>query len=955
LTLRSPGDTSTPGADRRERPPAYWGVIVKKTLLLASASVALLTAQTAFAQDNTTNTGDATSSTAAQGAVDNAAATPDAAESAPEEIIVTATRRATALSDVPIAVSAVSAETMQNSGASDIRQLNQLAPSLLVSSTGSESNGSARIRGIGTVGDNPGLESSVAVFIDGVYRSRSGIGLNELGEVERVEVLRGPQGTLFGRNASAGLINIISKKPSYESEGAAEFTYGNYDHIRAAGSLTGPIGKSETLAMRVDGVYVKRDGFYTDVVSGDDINDRDRIFVRGQLLYEPNDDLEVRIIGDYTNRDEACCGAAYVNVTESADLTPGVPGDFVVQPNRILSVLQSLGGIVNTDTYSRDIAVTPGRTYQNKTEDYGASVQADWDLAFGTLTSITGYREYKSGGAADLDYGNVDLLFREDAYRQFKTFSQELRLQGSAFDDKLDWLVGAYYADEKLTVFDDTTFGAQYGAFAACRIVATINPAAALRNPANPGCLSPAGSAALFGATSPFGALAPAFVAGLNRLSTVANVGDVAGSTYNQDSKNWALFTHNIFEVTDRLSVTLGVRYTDESKDFDAALSNNNAACPAQQAQLGPIANSLTAPAQATARALLLGIINLTCQGNSSAAINGLRLSDSRDESEWTGTGVVSYKFTDDLMGYGSYSKGYKAGGFNLDRSALRLPFSPPVASDVANLQFSPEKVDAFEIGAKYQGGEFNINVAGFYQEFENFQLNTFNGSVFLVQNVNACDTDLNGADRDASAATGACAPGDVKPGLVSKGVEIEASMFPADHLAVTAGYTYARTKFRNNLVGNQTGAPLDPALFLLPGDNMSNAPEHVVTASLTYTPPIGGSGLSGLFYVDTRLASDYNTGSDLFPEKEQDGFALVNARIGVRGPDQRWALEFWAQNLFDVNYQQVAFNAPYQGSNSIAQVQQLGAANGFGTANQIFTSYLAEPRTYGLTLRTKF
>ena len=128
------------------------------------------------------------------------------------DIVVTAQGRRQILQDVPLAVTAVGAEAMQNSGATDIRQLNQLAPSLLVSSTGTEANGSARIRGIGTVGDNPGLESSVAVFIDGVYRSRTGIGLNELGEIDRIEVLRGPQGTLFGRNASAGLIHIITKQ-----------------------------------------------------------------------------------------------------------------------------------------------------------------------------------------------------------------------------------------------------------------------------------------------------------------------------------------------------------------------------------------------------------------------------------------------------------------------------------------------------------------------------------------------------------------------------------------------------------------------------------------------------------------------------------------------------------------------------------------------------------------------
>ncbi|MGQ2931034.1 MAG: TonB-dependent receptor plug domain-containing protein, partial [Sphingopyxis sp.] len=140
-------------------------------------------------------------------AQDTATDTATADDSSNSEIVVTAQGRAQRLADVPVAISAVNAEALQNSGANDIRQLNQVAPSLLVSSTGSEANGSARIRGIGTVGDNPGLESSVPVFIDGVYRSRSGIGLNELGEIDRVEVQRGPQGTLGGRNSSAGLIS----------------------------------------------------------------------------------------------------------------------------------------------------------------------------------------------------------------------------------------------------------------------------------------------------------------------------------------------------------------------------------------------------------------------------------------------------------------------------------------------------------------------------------------------------------------------------------------------------------------------------------------------------------------------------------------------------------------------------------------------------------------------------
>ena len=643
---------------------------MKKSFWLLSAGIVAL-ASPANAQDNTSPTGQTTP-------VEEAAAVPaegDVVSS--NDIIVTAQGRQQILQDVPLAVTAVSAESLQNSGATDIRSLNQLAPSLLVSSTGTESNGSARIRGIGTVGDNPGLESSVAVFIDGVYRSRTGVGLNELGEIERIEVLRGPQGTLFGRNASAGLINIISKKPNMvESEGYAEATYGNYDFIRVGGGVTGPIGDSG-FAYRLDGVYVERDGFYKDVVGGGRVNDRDRYFVRGQLAYEPNDALEFRLIGDYTKRDEACCGAVYVETRETFDPTPGVPGDFAYSPreNRIVSILKSLGGVLPSqgDPYNRKIAVTPGRTYQNETEDYGISGQVDWDLGIGALTSISGYRHYKSGNAGDLDYGNVDIFYRADdgnAYRQFETFSQELRLQGSAFDDKLDWLIGGYYAHEDLTLVDNAKFGSQYGAFAACRVVAGSGASptpSILQNPAAPGCLSPTGRAAL---GAQLGAAAPAILAAIDRLSTVNNVGDVR-SVYKQESENYAFFTHNIFDITDQLSLTLGARYTNETKKFEADFNNNNTICPAQQAALAPfLANPALA---ATAGA----IITLTCTGNSSSQLNGLDLNDKRKEDEWTGTGVLSFKPNPDMLFYGSYSKGYKAGGFNLDRSDLGSALVP--------------------------------------------------------------------------------------------------------------------------------------------------------------------------------------------------------------------------------------------------------------------------------------
>ncbi|CAN5427496.1 TonB-dependent receptor [soil metagenome] len=914
--------------------------MIRKSVLLLSVAAAALSTP-AFAQDVPAQPQSAT----AIGATDDSDLTND--------VVITATRRSARLSDVPIAVSAVSGEALANTGATDIRQMTQIAPSLLISSTGSEANASARVRGIGTVGDNPGLESSVAVFIDGVYRSRTGSGLNDLGEVDRIEVLRGPQGTLFGRNASAGLINIVTKQPEFTFGGYGEATYGNYNNVRVAGGLTGPI-IADKLAFRIDGVYGNRDGFYYDTVNKTDYNDRNRYFIRGQLLFEPSADFSVRLIGDYTHRDEKCCGAVYIDTSEKIDPTPGVPGDYALSPtNRVVDIMKSMGAVFPSagDPYNRRIANTAGRAYANTTVDWGGSGQIDWNLGGANLTSITAYRFYKAGGASDIDYGNLDIGYRPDdglAYRKFRTFTQELRLQGSAFDDKLDWLVGGYYSNEKLQVSDNLKFGSQYGAFASCRVIANVNPAAVLRDPTAPGCLSPTGIGAL-NAPAPLGlgAAAPAIIAALNRLSTLNDLGDQR-SLFNQNSENYAFFTHNIFKVTDKLSLTAGLRYTHEKKSVDATFANNNTVCPAQQAALAPF---LTNASLAT---LAGGIITLSCTGNSSSTLNGLALNDSISEGEFTGTGVISYKPVESVMLYGSYSRGYKAGGYNLDRSDLSAnAFSVPTNASVTRLRFDPEKVNAYEIGMKYHSRAFTLNVAGFRQEFANFQLNTFNGTNYVVQNIGSCSTSLNGADQDNSAVTGACT-GKVRYGVVSQGVEIEAGLYPARNFAVNLGYTLADTKYQHNLVGSESGEALDNALFRLAGRQMSNAPRNTVTASAAWTPDIGSNGLSGLVYVDTRMTSDYNTGSDLFVEKAQDGYVVVNARLGLRGRDQAWSVELWAQNLLNTEYTQVAFNAPFQGAGSVAQVQTFGSPS-YAAGNQIFEAFLAEPRTYGITLKTRF
>ena len=924
--------------------------------VLAILGAGAMLAPAAMAQDTTTQ-----STTATEGLADNGDLTPDS-----DAIVVTAQGRKQELADVPVAISAVSAETLEKSGTNDIRDLTQVAPSLLVSSTGNEANGSARIRGVGTVGDNPGLESSVPVFIDGVYRSRSGNALSELGPIERIEILRGPQGTLGGRNSSAGLINIYTAPPEFDLSGYGAFSYGNYDAIRVEGGINAPF--TETIAGRIDGVYFKRDGFYHDVVNNTDVNNRDRYLVRAQVLFEPTSDISFRLVGDYSKKNEACCAATFIQPSSaplarlSDDISPlsaeakfDYPGSatpaLTSTANPIIPILLGLGQdprALTQSTFNRDIYVTPGRSYEGETEDYGVSGELNWNLGDIRLTSITAYREFSNFQGSDTDYTQVDILYRapgENAgARAFKTFTQELRFNGSLFDGKLDWLVGGYYAHEKLQVRDNLRFGTQYGAFAPCRVVNAVNRA--LASPTSSGCLSAGGRAILSAANGGAGAFGPAtplIFAGLDNLAQLNNLGSTV-DVYNQTSDNFALFTHNIIHLTDKLDVTLGLRYTNETKNFDATFGNDNIICPMNRALLSGLlvptvdTNGDGVPDLAPLGALGGGIISLSCQGNSTSEINGKSISDRRKEDEFTGTAILSYRPTDDLMGYASYTRGYKAGGFNLDRSALSNPLTLNVnALNTANLQFDAEKVNAYEIGAKYATRRFSLSLAVFRQEFSSFQLNTFNGSVFLVQNVNACQTDLGGADRDASAATGACAADQVQAGVIAQGVEIESSLSPVRDFTATVGLTYADTHYRNNLVGRDTGIALDPALRLLPGDNISNAPEITATGSLSWTPPIGDSGMAGLFFVNARMVSDYNTGSDLLYGKEQDGFITVNGRVGLTNIAGHFAVEGFVQNLFDKQYTQVGFNTP------------------FVAEQQTYSAFLAEPRTYGVTVRAKF
>ena len=793
-----------------------------------------------------------------------------------DQIIVTAQKREEALQDVPVVVTALSEQALQDNGVRDVKDLATLVPGLTVTSTQSEALTTARIRGIGTVGDNAGLESSVGVVIDGVYRPRNGVGFGDLGELERIEVLKGPQGTLFGKNTSAGVINVITKRPTYDQHAEAELTVGNYGAIGVSGAYSQGIG--DMAAFRVYAAKRWRDGFMdVNTANGPrretDDYDQDFHTLRGQLLLEPTENLDINIAADFTNRNENCCTAATIVRGPTAAIIDALAPDSGVAPV--------------ADPFNRE--AWSNRSTAQYMKDRGVSVQADWTTPwFGnaTLTSITSQRKWQSSNGLDFDFSTADLLFRNpddnDNFSRFNTFTQEIRLAGST--DKVDWLVGFFYADEDLKRNEAYRIGASYEPYLSIAVLSRINP--------------------LLG-TSP---TAPLFYSQASgRPFGTVFAGHAAQDRYNQQAKSYALFTNNTWHATDSLDVTLGLRYTIEDKELSSDYRNPNGGlgCAAMQANPAQVVAALVARGLTVAQASAAApqVVGFGCLPWTNVLHNGRSTDQEREEKEWSGTLKLAYRWNDNLMTYFSAARGYKAGGFNLDRVQSNNGLSSGTSGivPVNDTSFDGEFVDSFELGAKttWLDGNLLLNAALFHQEYTDFQLNSFLGTSFVVRSI---------------------------PKVTSQGVDAEL-LFQRGGLMLQAGLTYADTEYGDD--------PLpDADLVLLPGSRASFAPEWSATTSIGYEWEFG-SNLMARAHLGAKYMSEYNTGSDLDPQKVQDAYTLVNARVVFGRQDDRWNVELWSQNLTDAEYYQVAFDAPLQ----------TGSWNAF----------LGAPRTYGVTFRVKY
>ncbi len=599
------------------------------------------------------------------------------AQAAIDEIIVTANKREQTLQDIPVSVTVTTGDTISKAAIQDIIDLQSVVPTLRVSQLQSSTNTSFAIRGFGNGSNNEGIEPSVGVFIDGVYRSRAGSSISDLPRLERVEVLSGPQSILFGKNASAGVISIVTPKPSGETGGYIEASIGNMGYKNTKALFESAI--SEDLSFDVSANMTQRDGYFTNVAGGAAMNERERWGVRGQVSWTPTDRTEVRIIADYDSIDEVCCGVS--------NLVNGPTG----------AVIGLLGGeLVPEQPFAYRIAADIDPF--NEVENGGISAQIDVDYGSFVLTSITSQRFSDTFEALDIDFTSAPLTQTSPNDLNVDTFSQEIRLTSTG-DGDLSWMLGAFYFDESVDYTSEVIWGPQ-----ARNYFDTL--------------------VAGLGAPGALGAIEAGI--GLPAGTFFAN-GTGAQDSFSQEDQSTSIFGQFDLQLSEQLTATAGFNYTEAKKEVTVSQVNTNvfAAVPAAfvgglsvlQGTLPPVVNLPNAIEDNTS--------------DDSDTTYTLRLAyDLNDNINIYGSYATGFKAS-------SWNLSRDSGPNAADLAALvaaGLTTNAPNLS--AGSRFAnPEESEVYELGLKAAFERGSFNMALFDQTIKGFQSSIFNGTGFELRN----------------------------------------------------------------------------------------------------------------------------------------------------------------------------------------------------------------------------
>ena len=759
-----------------------------KSLLLTSAVTALMPMTAAFAQG-----------------ADSASS--EETDVAPNDIVVTARKVNETLQDTPVAVSVVTGEFLEKTGFSQVSEVVRFVPGIALSPLNTTRASGSKIRGLSTFSFSDGFESSVSTLVDGVVLGREAQGFSDFLDVKSVEIIKGPQGTLFGKNASAGVINIQTNDPEFSFGGSADVTIGSFNERKLRATVTGPLA-GDKLAFRVTGTYNKRDGVLDNAIAGErDLNDRDGYSLRGKLLYQVSDDLKVVLTGDLGHSSNRCCQSTYRFAGPSSFALGFATNPGVLQLRAALAALGIVPGPAN-----RQVGVLDERILEKKNSG-GVALNIDYDFGDSSLSSISSWRKWNIDEFNEADgVSNSNVNSRNGTKVDTEQFTQELRLN-TKIGSAVDVVAGLFFFHQDLSAFGRVDIE-----------------------------------------------LALPFPGSFFNVRTIADR-TVATNSY-------AAYGETTFNLTDKASIIVGGRYTHDS---------------------------LLATYTRTSTALNPLSPFTPFFGPNITGVQPFK------NDNLSGRVIGRYFWTDDVMTYVSWSKGYKGPGIDVAESVNAAAIYQPSGLPV----LAPEIPTLWEAGIRTAlfDKALTTNITFYNQELKNLQTIT-PSAIGAALNV--------GIDK-----------------IKSKGIEVEMVLRPAalPGLTITGGYTLNDIKIAKFAA--------NPALV---GLRFRDNAKHFYSVIGDYRTKLGGSGFEGFARAEWTWQGDKNTDLAGRAIYNVDSYGLLNLRAGFSAPDDHYGVTFSVENVTDKVYAHYVLGSSYTALDNVTTTQ-----------------YIGDPRTWKVTLRGKF
>ncbi|NIB42308.1 TonB-dependent receptor [Pseudomaricurvus alkylphenolicus] len=762
-----------------------------------------------------------------------------------EEIVVTATKREVGMQDVPIALSVMNSAKIKEQGAGNLEDISAHMPNVNISET--SGSDSIFIRGIGS-GDNAGFEQSVGTFIDGVYTGRGRSSRSAILDLERVEVLKGPQSTLFGKNTVAGALNVTTAAPTEEFEASISASYepefeGWGTSVIVSGALT------DTLNARFAARVEETDGYLDNHLLDRNERQEEDTIARVTLEWMPSSDLSVRFKYEHGETDTVGRQDTIGITTPQADFIYQTFGD------------PSFESSLDYDKYSNSLPGRPGVNYSYEWDL--AVVTVNWDVNDFSIKSITSYTDSFSDGYNDLDFGPLQLIGGQ-SFEDHKQFTQEFIIT-SPQSDTLEFMAGVFYQSEELELGSDVEIR-----------LSSLGPLFTQ---------GAAGAAAAFGVGSPQHQRALLADAGVNTFG----YGDVTlVNNFEQDSDTFSAFAQVTWHMADDFRVIAGLRYSDDEKELDklgyAAAYDANGYTPYSE-PLSPTHQAFW-ELQRFSTAHHFGShgfercsysFNNPPISATETCNNDTGISNVRSEKHWTGDIVFQYDLTPDAMTYFKYGTGYKAGGFDARN----------LQGNIDGQEFEDESVVSFELGAKLSlwDGRADMNVALFHNQFEDVQVSVFDGVANFLT-TNAGET-------------------------TSQGLEVDGQVLLAENLLMRYAFSYLDATYDKydgaacTVAQSATWTGVGSCTQDLKGEPTKFSPEWSGNLGLEYHTELTSS-IELKAGIDLQYMEDYHATSDNDPVIMQESFTKVNARVQIAGEDT-WTLAILGKNLTD----ETVSNAP--------------------------------------------